>query len=177
MEQLLENIEETSKLVRIYETYRQTMYYTASSILTDPSLAEDAVHNAFLKIMHNLHKIQEEDIPRTRAFIITITKNTALSMKDRQVREILCENLDDTLPDKAITPEGQALETDMEQRLDRLITSMKPEYQEILDLVFFHGLKIGEAAKVLGISGTAARKRLQRAKADLKRRIKEENFS
>lgn len=40
--------------------------YTAERILRDYQLAEDAVQKAFMKVLDNLHKIEEPDCNKTR---------------------------------------------------------------------------------------------------------------
>ena len=53
------------------------MYYTAKRILNDAFIAEDAVHEAFVKIARNMNKIDDETSDRTRAFVMIVTENAA----------------------------------------------------------------------------------------------------
>ena len=62
---LLDSEEEISKFELIYSTYKKQMYYTANNILKDSHLAEDAVHNAFLRIINNLEKIEDINSHKT----------------------------------------------------------------------------------------------------------------
>ena len=48
--QLIDTAEDRSKFERLYEQYKQLMFYTAFQILKRPQDAEDAVHHAFLSI-------------------------------------------------------------------------------------------------------------------------------
>lgn len=50
----LDTQEERTKFEDIYKKYGKLMKYVAYNILRDDSLAEDAVHNAFLKLMKYL---------------------------------------------------------------------------------------------------------------------------
>lgn len=52
----IENERDREKAAALYGLYRGTMLYTAKSILQEPRLAEDAVSDAFLKIIDNLEK-------------------------------------------------------------------------------------------------------------------------
>ena len=54
---LVDETNEQDKLVQIYDKYKNLMLSVAHEILNDTYLAEDAVHNAFIKLSHNLHKI------------------------------------------------------------------------------------------------------------------------
>ncbi|EGT4060805.1 sigma-70 family RNA polymerase sigma factor, partial [Clostridioides difficile] len=51
---IIDSEEEKDKFEKIYEKYKKLMFYIANQILQDEQLSEDAVHNAFLKIIDNL---------------------------------------------------------------------------------------------------------------------------
>lgn len=59
----LDSERERTKFEQVYLTYRQVMFYTANSILHDPQLAEDAVHQAFLRILDHMQNIGEVECP------------------------------------------------------------------------------------------------------------------
>ena len=52
---LLDTEEEKSKFEELYNQYRKLMYLCAKEILRDEQLAEDAVHEAFLKPVSYTH--------------------------------------------------------------------------------------------------------------------------
>ena len=51
--------EDKQKFAILYETYRHLMMKVALNVLKDTFLAEDAVHEAFIKIAKNMEKIGE----------------------------------------------------------------------------------------------------------------------
>lgn len=55
--QMLETPEEKSLFEQIYLEYRGLMYHVAYEILHNEQDAEDAVHQAFIKIAENIKKI------------------------------------------------------------------------------------------------------------------------
>ena len=63
------------------------MHWTAEKILHDEHLAEDAVHEAFLRIIQNFHQIREIPCPKTRSFVVIIVRNVALNMQKKRKRE------------------------------------------------------------------------------------------
>ena len=82
--QLLDTQTEKEKFERLYYQYKRLMYWSAYQILGDSHLAEDAVHEAFLKIIKNFHKIGEINCPRTKNFVVIIVKNTARSILEEK---------------------------------------------------------------------------------------------
>ena len=58
--QMIDSPEDRSKFEQIYMEYRSMMFHIANRILTNEQDAEDAVHEAFLKIAENIAKIGEK---------------------------------------------------------------------------------------------------------------------
>lgn len=61
---------DSDKIVVLYENYKICMYKEAYRILKDTQLAEDAMQQAFIKIINSLNKIELEDAVKTRSFLI-----------------------------------------------------------------------------------------------------------
>ena len=57
--QMIDAPEDRSKFEQIYMEYRSMMFHIANRILTNEQDAEDAVHEAFLKIAENIEKIED----------------------------------------------------------------------------------------------------------------------
>ena len=72
---LIDSLEDKRKFERLYIAYKQTMYYVANRILKDSYAAEDAVHQAFLRIINHLEKIDESDCRKTKAFLVVVTEH------------------------------------------------------------------------------------------------------
>ena len=68
---MIELDEDKNKLEQLYTTYKQTMFYSANRILKDEYLAEDVVHQAFLRIIDNLDKINEIKCHKTLLTIVS----------------------------------------------------------------------------------------------------------
>lgn len=80
---------EREKVADIYKLYSGTMLYIANGILNDIHLAEDAVSEAFMKIIDNLEKINTVDCYQTRGFVVIIVRNVSLDLLRRQNRSKL----------------------------------------------------------------------------------------
>ena len=172
----MDDQEDREKFLRIYTTHRAAMYLAANAVLGDYWMADDAVQEASLKIIRNLHKIDESDLLRTRGFVAKVARNVALTMRKEMSKEIptLDDEMAELFPPNTETPESIILDQEMSDHLHDLLSTMTEEHQEILDMVYLNGFKVGKAAELLGLSGDVARKRLQRAKAALKKRLLQE---
>ena len=84
---VLETEQEKTKFEQLYLTYRQTMFYVANSVLHDTQLAEDAVHQAFLRIMDHMGNISKIECPQTKSFVVIIVKNIAINLYNRRKKQ------------------------------------------------------------------------------------------
>lgn len=63
------------------------MFFVANRILREEYLSEDAVHQAFLRIIDNLDKIDKVDCHKTKGFIVIIVENIAIDFYRKRKRE------------------------------------------------------------------------------------------
>lgn len=166
--------EEISKFEELYNLYRQDMIKVANSILKDTYEAEDAVHEAFLRIAKNFSKIPHINCPETRAYLIIIVKNISLDIYRGKKRR-RTESIDELSDLKDI---NISIESDVFFRMDvetikKGAKKLSDDYYTIL-LLEQNGYKTDELASLLGISYENARKQLMRAKLKLKTLIETE---
>ena len=70
---------EQEKLKLLYDIYEQPMYRIAYAILHHTEQAEDAVSDAFLRILKNLKKIGDVRSEKAKHYIISIIRSTAIN--------------------------------------------------------------------------------------------------
>lgn len=165
---VIEDATHQTKFEAIYTAYRHAMLYAALKVLKDHSLAEDAVHEAFLRILDQLHKIDETDCHKTRKFLVVIVEHVAYDMYNKRKRRsesFLYEETEEVRTDDAA---GEI------QHIVRFIKQLPVTYSHLMVLRFVEGLSDQECAQVLNISEPAVRKRLERGRKLLKERLEEE---
>lgn len=166
---LVENENDKEKFEEIYIRYKSLMLSRAYEILRDRELSEDAVHNAFIRILKNLEKLDETDSNRTKGFVMIVLENVAKTMYVKNRRQNIIE-LNENIS------EDTNVEIDTEKKLTaefiaQKIAQLPDTYREIITLKYLHGLNDKEIASVLNISQTSARKRLQRSREKLKKLV------
>ena len=62
---------------RLYKEYEQELFSAAYQILKNNSDAEDAVHEAFLSAVKNIHKLRTFSCHELRLYMIVIVRNAA----------------------------------------------------------------------------------------------------
>jgi RNA polymerase sigma-70 factor (ECF subfamily) len=158
---------EQNKFTQLYETYRYLMYCVAKDILKDRDLAEDAVQEAFLTLTRHMEQVAAVDSPRTKRFLVTITKSRAIDLLRRRRGEFV-EYEDALEADTASDVEETYLLQEDYQRIVGLIRSLDENYRVVLECRYLHELSEQETAELLGISQKTVSVRSYRGKQKLK---------
>lgn len=160
--------EDREKFRVLYTNYRGLMFHVARRILGNDQDAEDAVHNAFEKIIKQIEKISHPDSPKTKAFVVTIVENKAIDLYRQKARR----------PAQELWEEAEGVQVDYhgDDGLARCILALPARYREWILLKYDHGYETAELAALLGLSLDAAYKLDQRAKKKLEALCREEGL-
>lgn len=163
---MIEEKEDKNKFELLYNSYKNLMLNRAYEILKDKSLAEDAVQEAFLRIIKNIKRIEIDNSHKTKGYVVVVVENVAKTMyvKEKKVIPIEFER----------PQEGVCFEEMIENKIEAeyvasKIEMLKPIYRDILVLKYINEFNDKEIALALGISNSNARKRLQRARESLQK--------
>ncbi len=149
---------------KMYKLYEQKMYKIAYSILRDSGLAEDAVQEAFLKLMKRDVYFEDPASDDCKRYLITVIKHSSIDIynKKRREQEVMCASYDDV--EETVGQEDRSGGLDLEE----IISSLPPKYYAVVNCLIIKDLTVNETAVELGITAAAVRKRFQRAKLLLK---------
>lgn len=163
--QMLETPEEKSKFEQLYLEYKGLMFYVAYEILHNEQDAEDAVHQAFVKIAENIKKIDDPICPKTHSYVVTIVENKAIDQYRKQQKHQTVELIEEI--------QGTNAHYEGDNDLTKCILKLPARYREMILLRYHHGYSVREIAGMMGISLPAAIKLDQRAKNKLKKLCEE----
>ena len=164
---IIESVEQQSKFEKIYLTYQGLMFHVANKILNNKYDAEDAVHQAFIKIAENIAKVDDTNEAKLKRFVVIVTESSAIDLR-RKLQRHATIPLDECL--------GIAATYDGENRVARCIAKLPDRYSQVLFLKLDYGYSAKEIGKILGITEANAAKRFTRAKEMLAQRCKEEGI-
>lgn len=160
---MIESVYDKSKLEQIYNTYKQTMFYTANRTIRDEYLAEDIVHQAFLRIIANLDKINEINCHKTKGFIVIIVRNIAIDFYRKRKRENNISFDEVELYIEDVKSSNDFIMNDVEEAILKLPLN----YLNVFKLRFSHGYNYKEISEILEISEVNVRQRISRGKKKL----------
>ena len=129
-----------------YEQYKNGIFRYALSITKDPYLAEDVLHDTFVKLLSGGIRCASG---KEQAWLYRIARNLCYDQLRKSKRE----------QSYAETP------AHLDGRFEyiELISSLSPIEQEIVTLKIVGGLSHKEIGSVLGSTSSAAQKRYERA--------------
>ena len=164
--------EERDTFEYIFQKYKRLMLHKAYGILQDYTLAEDAASEAFIRIYKNLDKIEDPASPKCVAFIVTIVKNVALTMRRREILHSV-EEYDMELADD-FNVEEHILSSLSANQIYQAVDTLSEELKGVFLLRYANDLSTREISRILGISENNVNVRLHRAKNKLATLLRKE---
>ena len=158
--------------------YENKIFRLTSNITGNHEDAEDAMQEAFLKAYAHLNNFQGDS--RFYTWLVRIAANEALMrLRKRRPGQVSLdepiESESDLIPreleDWKPNPEREYAETEMQKILADVIEKLEPDYRIVLVLRDLEELSTQETADTLGISETAVKSRLLRARLKLRDKL------
>lgn len=155
------NMKNENQIQRVIQSYGDLLYRTAYVLLANPHDIQDVLQEVFLKYMDKAPDFCDEE--HEKAWLIRVTVNLCKDFLrfNRRHAYVSLEQLD------------AACEIPEDHEIMKEILLLPPKYKAVLLLYYVEGYQLKEAARILGISESAAKKRLQRGKEALKQKLTE----
>jgi RNA polymerase sigma-70 factor, ECF subfamily len=137
----------------------------------DRALAEDALQNAYLRVLSGRARFDQRSTFKSWLFgVIRMTAMEELRRRNRW-RERAADLGAADRPDPSPGADAAAEENERAAALIAAMQALSPRQREVLHLVFYHGMTIEEAARVMRISLGSARTHYERGKKALAEQI------
>lgn len=152
-------------ITAIVEEYSTTLYRVAYSVTRNSAEAEDAVQEAFIRVLRNQHKLNE--IRDLRVWLVRIVWNVVLDRKRRIKVRPETEDLADlvrTLPADDPTAAETVISSQQCARILALIDKLPHKEREALLLSAVEELSTVQIAEVLSTTESSIRSRIFRAR-------------
>ena len=152
------------------------MFHVAVGVLKDQALAEDAVHEAFLRVTKNLHKIDEDDCNATKNFLVTIVKNVAINLYNasKKIKTVPYDKLDFSISGDDLLIEDQIVASESFQKVVTELDEIGIKYSDAIKLRYYYGYSDREAGELLGTTAENIRVRCYRGKHMIIKNLGEE---
>ena len=154
------------RFTRLYKRNQAALTRLAARILGPGPRAEDAVHDAFMRLMQNYGQLRSRSDGQLERWLMVVVKNAALDTLRKEGRETELENWE-----PAAAPDQGEFEA-----LVALIRSMPEDYRRVLELKFLAEWSLADIAGELGLTEGAVKSRVFRGRKLLMDALRREGY-
>jgi len=167
------------EFARLVDAYSNQIYRLGLKMLADPQDAEDVLQNTFLKALQSLANFEGRSSLSTWLYRIAVNEALMLLRKQRSETPVPGDQDSDDdenyfpvqFVDWCCLPEDELLSSEAKARLDRAIQKLPEKLRVVFILRDIEGLSIRETSEALGLTETAVKTRLLRARLNLREQL------
>jgi RNA polymerase sigma-70 factor (ECF subfamily) len=163
---------------QIFDRHKRLVASIAARYFRRPEQVEEIIQISFSKVYFELRSFRGAHELSLAGWVSRITRNAcidALRNQKRRPEELSCELGDNERTEVLAftssdpTAEQEHIDRDL---AEKLLSKLSPEDQALLQMIYFEGLSIAEAAECLGWAGPKTKLRAWRARNALKKHLK-----
>jgi RNA polymerase sigma-70 factor (ECF subfamily) len=149
----------------LFARHHVRIFRFVARLVRDHQLAEDVVSEVFLEVWRHAAAFEARSAAST--WLLSIARFKALSALRRRGDAQLDEAAAAAILDAADDPEIAIRKKERGEILRDCLTRLSPDHREIIDLVYYQGMAIGEVAAIVGIPESTVRTRMFHARKQL----------
>ena len=149
----------------LYALYGQRLHAYALRLTDDPATAEDVTQNTLVTAWRTARSFRGEG--RLIAWLLGIVHHTAMKAI-RNSTNYLDDMGEETVSENQPSPEEQAQVRDERRWVRQGMQRLSSEHRAVLELIFYQGLSLNEAAHVLDVPLGTVKSRLSYARNHLR---------
>ena len=153
---------------QLYHQYKHKLYAYCFRMVGNAQSAEDVVQETFLKIHRGIQSVKQPQHFRT--WIFSVARNEALThlRRTRHLEDLVGEA--ETVWDHN-DPLEELAERETKEIIQHYVGLLKPYYRELLVLREYEQLSYAEIAKITGITESAVKSALFKARKALAKKL------
>ena len=152
-------------LRELYAAHGQRLYAYAARVTGDLAMAEDVVQESLVAVWKSAGRFRGEG--RVFAWLLSIVHHKALNAIRIQSPVTLDEQVD-RLADTSPSPDERIALNEQRRQLRASLGRLSLEHRTVLELVFYQGLSLSEAAQICDCPVGTIKSRLSYAKTQLR---------
>jgi RNA polymerase sigma-70 factor, ECF subfamily len=171
-------MDSTEAIAALVTEYSATLYRVAYSVMRNSAEAEDAVQEAFLRVLKHRDKLN--GIRDLRVWLVRITWNVVLDKKRRSKTRPENDDIADfarVLPSTDRRADEEVISSQEHARILALIDRLPAKERQALLLSAVEELSTAQIATALGTTESSVRSRIFRARRELSALLEKEGVS
>lgn len=148
----------------VFREHYSNIYFFTLKKVKNSDIAKDIAQNVFVKIQDKMDSLR--DVSKLRQWTLQITRN--------EINNFYNHSKKTKFDEYTIIP-AETFTQNTVNRLccfDRFVAELPPLQRSAVELVYFNGKKLSEAADELNINLSNIKARIRRAKSNLKSKLK-----
>lgn len=173
---MLETEQERKKMEDLYEEHKYALFHYAIKITRNQSMAEDAVHNAFISIIKGKEKYLNLDCMDFRRSAVTIVRNKCIDLlrKQKPYSNKSMEELEIFLESDEIPVEEQVIFESEYELIRKHMNTIDEISKQVLVMKYLLNMSYKEIGEELGMTPEHVDTRIMRAKAKVRKLMEED---
>lgn len=153
----------------LYAAYGRRIYAYAIRLTGSQAVAEEVVQDSLLAAWQGARRFRGES--RVITWLLGIARRQALNATRRKRLPFTPLDRAAALADGAASPQAHAEGAERRRLLQVALDQLSREHRSVLELVFYQGLSLAEAAEVMGCPVGTVKSRLSYAKTYLRQAL------
>lgn len=156
---------------RLYEEYRDRLFFFAVKNTGSREAAEDIVSETFVAAMEGIGSLREGEA--FGGWLYSVAYKKCMDWHDSRSREVAVneDQADRILSEPMQFPEDHAVSEQTRREIKEIIDSLPADQRSAVILYYYEEQSLAEVARSLGIKENAAKQRLFRARKAIKKGI------
>lgn len=150
------------KISKIYEQFRKPLLYFILKNVSNKNIAEDLLHEVFIKAYKNIDSLEEEE--KIQSWLYKIASNT-ITDYFRKKRPLNIDNEDMFFEDKI----EESVLNELSCCLESVIKKLPKDQKNVLDAVYFKEQSLIEYSKNNDLNLSTVKSHSKRAKEKIKK--------
>lgn len=161
-------------LARLYDEYSDRLLALARRLLRNPREAEDLVHDVFIEVWRHAGEYSAER-GSARSWLVVRLRSRAIDrLKSTGYSRVMCvdgEALERSIVSQQPPPSAPSFDFEGE-KVRQAVEALPADQRAVLELSYFEGLSLAEAAERLGAPLGTIKSRLARALTRLRQDLR-----
>jgi RNA polymerase sigma-70 factor (ECF subfamily) len=142
--------------------YQSAVYNLAYRMLGDPTEAEDAAQEVFVRAWNQLHTFHQDR--RFSTWLLSIASHHAIDMLRRRKPQAPLDDVALFIESDEPSPDELALRGEQREMVQRLLNRLPEKYRNVTVLRYYNDLSYDEIARTTGLTESAVKTQLHRAR-------------
>lgn len=168
---MLDNEQERKKMTDLYKEHKYVLLRYAMKITCNQSMAEDAVHNAFISIIEKKEKYLKLDCMDFRRSAVIIVRNKCIDIlrKQKPFANKSIEELEIFLESDEVPVDEQILFLSEYELIRKYMNSIDEISRQVLIMKYVQSMSYKEIGEELGMTPKHVDTRVMRAKEKVRK--------